>query len=196
MPSRSFLILACATFAACSSGDRAPARAPDASHTPVAQGSAAPSPVATATWRVTYAGIGPLRAGLTMPEAAALLQTTFAIPNPADTAACDQLSWDGAPVGVSVLVENGRIGRVDVASGTVTTEAGARIGDTEERIKSLYPGRVTVEPHHYTDGHYLIVTPELPADSAFRIVFETDSNRVTMYRAGKLPQVKYVEGCA
>jgi hypothetical protein len=29
----------------------------------------------------------------------------------------------------------------------------------------------------------------------FRIVFETDGQRVTRFRAGRLPAVQYVEGC-
>ena len=34
------------------------------------------------------------------------------------------------------------------------------------------------------------------ADSGFEVVFETDSQRVTRYRAGRLPEVEYVEGCS
>jgi len=95
------------------------------------------------------------------------------------------------------MVEQGKISRIDVDSGTaIATAAGARIGDTEERIKSLYPGQVTVQPHKYTDGHYLVVTPADAADKDFRIVFETDGNKVTRYRSGKIPSVQYVEGCS
>jgi hypothetical protein len=83
-----------------------------------------------------------------------------------------------------------------VLHGTVPTSAGARIGDTEATIKKLYKGQVTVSPHKYTDGHYLTVVPKAPADSAFRIVFETDGTRVLQYRGGRRPQVEYVEGCA
>lgn len=70
------------------------------------------------------------------------------------------------------------------------------IGDSEERIKSLYPNRVAVSPHKYTDGHYLTVTPAEKADSAYRIIFETDGKKVVHYRAGVRPQVEYVEGCS
>jgi hypothetical protein len=93
------------------------------------------------------------------------------------------------------MVDGGLVARIDVDSGITATREGARIGDSEARIQSLYPGRVTVEPHKYTSGHYLVVTPAALEDSAFRIVFETDSARVTKYRAGKLPQVAYVERC-
>ncbi|HEY5546384.1 MAG TPA: hypothetical protein VIK50_10050 [Gemmatimonadaceae bacterium] len=70
------------------------------------------------------------------------------------------------------------------------------MGDSEERIQSLYSGHVTVGPHKYTDGHYLAVVPTDPADSAFRIIFETENGRVVRYLAGRRPPVEYVERCS
>lgn len=61
---------------------------------------------------------------------------------------------------------------------------------------SLYPGQVTVQPHAYTDGHYLVVTPPAAADSSFRIVFKTDGQKVLRYTSGLVPAVEYVEGCS
>jgi hypothetical protein len=94
------------------------------------------------------------------------------------------------------MAENGSIARVDVRSGTMPTEEGARIGDPDEQVRRVYEGRVTASPHKYTEGQYLTVTPASAADSAFRLVFETENGRVTRYRSGKLPQVLYVEGCS
>jgi len=89
------------------------------------------------------------------------------------------------------------IARLDVRhQGTVRTAEGAGIGDTEERIHALYPGRVEVQPQKYVSGHYLIVTPEAPVDSQYRMIFETDGRRVTSYRTGRLPEVRWVEGCS
>ena len=94
------------------------------------------------------------------------------------------------------MIENGHIVRVDVKEGVVSTAAGARIGDTEARIHTLYGSRVSTELHHYDEaGHYLVVTAANPTDSAFRLVFETDGKRVTSFRGGLRPAVHYVEGC-
>jgi hypothetical protein len=93
------------------------------------------------------------------------------------------------------MVEGGSIARVEVVSGTTATTEGARVGDSEDRIQQLYPGRVVTTPHKYTSGHYLTVKPIDAADSLNRLVFETDGHRVTEYRAGRLPQVEYVERC-
>ena len=94
------------------------------------------------------------------------------------------------------MVEQLRIARVDVRSGTVTTGEGAKIGDSADRLRDLYPGQVTASPHKYTAGQYLTIVPPSPADSEFRLVFETENGRVTQYRSGRLPSVEYVEGCS
>jgi hypothetical protein len=144
-------------------------------------------------WVVTEHGIGNLRAGMTVAEAKAVVPG-FSVPASRDSAACTY-GKASSLAGVNVMVEGGKVVRVEVRRGDVATSTGARIGDSEERIKTLYPG-VSVTPHKYTPaGHYLTAVPASAADGAYRIVFETDGKRVTTYRAGVKPQVEYVEGC-
>lgn len=147
------------------------------------------------TWTVNARGLGPLSAGMTLAEANAAAGGNLIIP--ARMEECDWVRLKDAPDGLLFMVEKGKISRVDVTrTAPVTTAEGAKIGDTEARIKSLYSGKVTVQPHEYTDGHYLVVTPQAVADSAHRIVFETDGSKVLRYRSGKRPSVEYVEGCS
>lgn len=155
-----------------------------------------PNAPTRAELRVTLYGIGPVRAGMSVAEAAAALGASLVVPDGADAATCSYLRWAGGPEGVAVMVEDARIARVEVRSGTMATDEGARIGDSAERIQRLYAGRVTASRHKYTDGQYLTVSPASPGDGAFRLVFETDAGRVTRFRSGKLPQVEYVEGCS
>ena len=151
-------------------------------------------PADSAAPTVTEHGIGPLRAGMTLPEASAALGGALVVPPGADTAACGYVRWRGGPPGVRLMVANGRVVRVDVDTAGVRTAAGAGIGDTEGEVQRLYAGHVTVSPHKYTDGHYLTVTPNA-ADTSFAIVFETSGGKVTRFRAGRRPHVEYVEGC-
>jgi hypothetical protein len=144
-------------------------------------------------WEVTPAGIGSLRAGMGIAEAQIVMHDNLEVP--ANLGECGYVKPKTGPQGITIMVEKGEmISRVEVNSGTVATVEGAKIGDTEDRIKSLYPGQVAVQPHKYTDGHYLVVTPKTGGD--YRIVFETDGKKVTRYRSGRLPAVEYVEGCA
>jgi len=142
---------------------------------------------------VTERGIGPLRAGMTLSEASAALGGALGAPS-ADTAGCRYVQWPGGPPGVRVMVEGGRIARVDVDSAGVRTATGVGIGDTEEQVQRQYGGRAAVSPQKYGEGHYLTVTPN-PSDTSYAIVFETSGGKVTRYRAGRRPQVEYVEGC-
>ena len=132
---------------------------------------------------------------MTRADAEAAIGGPLAVDGDSGWTGCAYLPTDRLPPGARVMVENGTIARVDVDSGRIATAEGARIGDSEERIRQLYDGRVVTAPRKYTSGHYLTITPAVGADSAFRIVFETDSGRVTSYRSGRVPPVEYVEKC-
>lgn len=202
---RTVTILAAISLAACTSTEKQPTsdtaiqqtapQPPDTVATPVDTTTpAAPSPQPSGNWIVTPKGIGAVTAGMTLVQANAALGNDLAIP--AKLEECDYIRPKSGPKGIAFMVQQRRISRVDISEGDVATSTGARIGDTEAKIQSLYPGQVAVQPHKYTDGHYLVVTPANPADSAYRIVFETDGSKVLRFRSGRLPAVQYVEGCS
>ena len=144
-------------------------------------------------WTLSEEGIGPVRVGMTVAEAAAALPGGVAHP---ETQECAYVGLSGLPTGVSLMTEAGRIVRVDVDdSSAVATTRGARVGWTEAQVLALYPG-ARVEPHKYEDGHYLVAIPGAPADTVHRIVFETARGVVTRFRGGVVPAVEYVEGCS
>lgn len=142
---------------------------------------------------VNYMGFGALRAGMTVAEAEQALGAKLPLLGPS-MEPCHYVSLQGSP-GVAFMVIDGRIARVDVQrESPIKTAEGAGIGDPEDRIRALYPGTIETQPHKYSDGNYLIV--RAPADSNYRIIFETDGKRVTSYRAGRMPEVRWVEGCS
>ena len=147
-----------------------------------------------ARWTVTARGIGPVHAGMSLDEARTAAAGT--LPDTSATGSCTHIPLAGAPGRVLAMVVDGRIARIEVHDSAVATDRGARVGDDEARIAALYGDRVSVQPHKYTDGHYLVVTSAVAADSAYRLVFETDGKRVLTYRAGVLPAVEWVEGCS
>ena len=171
-------------LAGCSDGDGA------SSGEPVLDTVAAPAP--PSAWAVTDTGIGPLRVGMTTAQAALTLGT--ALPSTAASPECAMVRVPRAPGEVWAMVVSDTVVRIDVRDPAIETAAGARVGDQEDRVGELYPGRVRVGPHKYTAGHYLVVPAE--GDTLTRIVFETDSlGIVTTYRAGRYPEVEWVEGC-
>lgn len=151
---------------------------------------------ASVAWTVDARNIGRMPLGVPLGVAGAALGETLHVKYDTYDYPCDYVYPAGLPAGTGLMVVNDTVMRVDVDTTTLATERGIRVGDPIARVHERYPGRVRVEPHMYDDGHYLVVSPEAAADSAFRIVFETDRERVTRFRAGRLPAVEWVEGCS
>ena len=138
-------------------------------------------------------GFGPVVVGMTPMEAKAASGDRLRLPERLG-AECDYAVAPGID-GLMFMIEHARVVRVEVRARGVRTAEGAGVGDTEARVQELYPGRVTVSPHKYTDGHYLTVAPRDAAGGSVQLIFETDGHVVTQFRGGLLPQVAYVEGC-
>jgi hypothetical protein len=175
--------IVCAAALSCAESDN-PSRAESGNGAPL------PARESAEAWRVSERGVGPVRVGMSVNEAEAALGAPLL--RPRSLADCAYVRPSQGPAGLSFMVVQGRIARIDVDSATVATTAGARVGDSEARVRALYGERLIVSPHKYVEGHYLTVTPR---DTGHRVVFETDGQRVTRYRAGRLPEVKWVERC-
>jgi len=148
-------------------------------------------------------GIGPIRVGMTVDEASRSAGVRLVNSGGGrDEYLCSYFKPQDSPEGIAFMVTNGRIARVDNFSNKqVTTIKGAKIGDTEDRIISLYPGQIKVTRHPYqrlplTNQKYLTFVPKDAADKNYRIIFETSKNRVERFRSGKIPEVDQVEGCS
>jgi hypothetical protein len=141
-------------------------------------------------------GLGQVQIGMNLDDA---VNMGLLNENPAMKPNCDFVFpavGAGIPDGVSVMVVHGKVARIDVDTGSVTTEDGAKIGDTEDDLKKIYDGDLQTEPHKFiAGGHYMIVAGD-STSLGKAIVFETDGQRVTSFRAGRLPEVKMVEGCS
>ena len=140
---------------------------------------------------VGFTGISPLRIGMTAAEARQALGMPA---SSAKSGECSYLDTKGRTHAFVMLVRD-TVVRLDVRDSSLATAAGARVGDAESRGLGLYRGRVKSEPHKYVpNGHYLIVAS--PSDSTRQLVLETDGKRVTAWRIGRLPEVRWVEGCS
>lgn len=144
------------------------------------------------SWKISAQGLGPLHAGMSLAEVRALVPKLNAPPD-ADTSECAYARSSSLPEGALLMFTRGSLARVDVLSGSVKSEMGARIGDTENQIKLLYGSSVNVTPHKYTDGHYMTVPSS--TNSSTRIIFETDGSKVIRFRSGRTPEAEFAEGC-
>ena len=102
------------------------------------------------------------------------------------------------------MVTEGVVTRIDVYGGLVTTLSGVGVGATESEVLATYGAQIEQTPHPYLGetGSYLTFVPVDAADSEYRLIFETEDNAVvgeptvTTFRAGRLPEVEWIEGCA
>ncbi len=164
----------------------------DANATPPAAHDSATSSTSSASNAVSFAGVPPLRIGMSEAEARRALDMPTASAKPADE--CHYLDTKRRSR-VYIMVVRDSVARLDVRDSSLATEANVRVGDPESRVLAAYRGRVTTQPHKYVSGgHYLTVTS--PSDTTMRLLFETDGKKVTSYRVGRMPEVRWVEGCS
>ena len=92
------------------------------------------------------------------------------------------------------LVSNGRIAKIEINDPRVQTISGAKVGDTEKRVQSIYKQQlqVTTSVDH---GNLLTFVPQSQRDKNLRLHFRTDGTHVYRIVIGKLPEVDYEEGC-
>jgi hypothetical protein len=164
-------------------------------------------PRLTVADRVSFRGMGPVTVGMSVSELARTIGQPMerrTLPGECDrfdrecyirASSCYTFAPAAVP-DVGLMIVDGRVARVNVYSRDVKTAEGAGVGDSEARIRSLYPGRVQTTQHrHREEAHYLTVSAPGTDAARFRIVFETDGQKVTGYRAGAVPAVMWDEGC-
>ena len=142
-------------------------------------------------WVVTENGAGPLRIGMSLAKINKLLNQNFSLPEDKEEQSCFYVDSPEHP-GMAFMIMNGRLARIDVSSSGIFTSAGVQVGDSEERTLKAYGGRMQVEPHHYTEGHYL-TTKSATGHNGIR--FETDEGKIVVFYAGSHSTIQLVEGC-
>lgn len=156
-------------------------------------------PSLTTESRLGTNGIGPVHTGMTVKEAESASGRKFIVDPPAARGSTCTYATARGLDGVGFMLIKGIIERVDINSRTMMTLRGAKIGDSEQRISTLYPNQIKTTPHPYARGpgsHYLTFFPKDREDQEYRLVFETSKGKVTRFRGGRLPAVDYIEGCS
>ena len=144
-------------------------------------------------WIVRFDGTGPIKVGMSLSELNTALHESFSMPQDNEEQGCFYVSPAKHP-GISFMLEDGHVARVDVQRRGISTSKGIKIGDSEVRAVQVYGNRLKVEPHAYTapEGHYLTV---LSPDRRYGIRFETDKGKIVNFYAGRREAIAYIEGC-
>lgn len=153
------------------------------------------APALKPTSRVATSGLGPVNIGMTKAQAerAAGTRIVYSGDGLGD---CRYAMPRNRSIRASFMLIDNRVARVDVFRRGIRTPSGVRVGDSEASVRRRFASQLVLSPHECTNGSYLEVVPRDAKDRNRRVIFETDGSRVTLIRAGRLPEVRYVEGCA
>jgi hypothetical protein len=143
-------------------------------------------------WIVRQDGVGAIKIGMSLSHLNTVLHEKFAMPEKKDDQGCFYVHPAKHPA-VSLMIEDGRLARIDVDKAGVLTVEGVQVGDSEKHVLQVYGLSLKVEEHAYTpEGHYLTVRSK---DGRYGVRFETEKGKVQTFYAGRFEAVKYIEGC-
>jgi hypothetical protein len=144
-------------------------------------------------WVVRFDGAGPIKIGMSLSQLNVVLHESFSMPAEKDDQACFYVNPAKHP-GLGIMIEDGRVVRIDVERDGIATAEGIRVGDSEAHAMQVYGQKLKVESHAYTgpSGHYLTVRS---SDGHYAIRFETDKGKFVRFYAGEQHAIAYIEGC-
>lgn len=148
-------------------------------------------------WKLTPAGWGPVRMGMTRAQVSKALHMELqgdAFDNEGHCVelfpASDQLK------GTYFMFLDGKLSRISVIdTAKIVTPSGIHVGSTAEEVRTAYGVKLQAEAHHYLGEPAEYLTYWLkPKASGVR--FETDaSQKVEIIHAGNA-SIQLIEGCA
>ena len=145
--------------------------------------------------KVSTAGLGPVKIGMTVRQAERA-GGDLRWRGPA-LDGCRYLRPANRRIKASFMTIKRRIVRVDVSQPGIRTPSGFTVGSSERAVRRALAGRLRITRHEYVrGGYYLEFVPRDRTDAGRRVIFETNGRSVTYIRAGRLPEVRYIEGCA
>ena len=155
------------------------------------------APTRSYDWKLTPAGWGPVRIGMTREQVAKALETELRGDAFDNWGSCIELFPASEQLkGTYFMFQDGKLSRISVVdAGKLATPRGIHVGSTADEVRELYGEKLQAEPHHYIDlpAEYLTYWLK-PAKSGVR--FETDAERkVQTIHVGN-DSIQLVEGCA
>ena len=156
-----------------------------------------PSEVQLTDVVATLRAVGPIRIGMTVDEASAEAGVTLRRDFGRQGAgSCHYVTPGAALLGVSIMVVDDRIARVEIDSPSdIATRSGVRIGTPASNLREVYPDNIQRANDAVADGEAMAFVPNDDFDADYRIYFEIADGQITRYRLGVKPAVDYLTGC-
>jgi len=143
-------------------------------------------------YSVSLTGYGPAHLGMTIGELEQALQTRLDVQTP-ELEGCTYAEPVQAHEGIAMMLQDGRLVRIDVLAPGIRTLSGAAVGSSEADIAALYRGGLQKSPHAYGAGSYFTLQSE---DGRHGLRFETQDGKVTSFYVGLTKAIRLAEGCS
>ena len=151
------------------------------------------SPTLGTSSSLTTVGLDTVHFGMTAAVAQRAAGSRFTPVTPRGE--CFLVTPDEAPEGITFWIVEGTVERVDIDTDEISTRSGGRIGRTEDWILQEWPDHIQASPLPDGSGNLLAFVPRDESDQEFRIMFQTDGEKVIRMWAGRLPWVAELGGC-
>jgi hypothetical protein len=149
---------------------------------------------AAPSWCLGMSGLGPIRAGMSVEQVMRLADFS-GLERRSPAGECWYLQYRGGSTAFDLMIIGDSVVRLEVKGASrLHTFSGARIGTTEEELKTMYGPRLDIQPHKYDENGHTITVKSSGGGHGLR--FETSAGRVTAIQAGPWEHLNYVEGCS
>ena len=148
-------------------------------------------------WKLTPAGWGPVRIGMTRAQTEKALAVQLEGEAFDNEGSCTELySGNEKLAGLYFMFQNGKLTRISaIAPSSIKTPRGLGIGATDEEVRKAYGNKMQAQPHYY-DGEPAEYLTYWLKPKVRGVRFETDVQRkVQTIHAGN-DSIELVEGCA
>jgi hypothetical protein len=151
----------------------------------------------TYDWKLTPAGWGPARIGMTRAQVTKALKVELQGDAFDNEGTCLELyAPDNGLPGMYFMFQDGKLTRISASEpSAIATPRGIHVGSTAEEVRKAYGEQLQAEPNHYLElpAEYLTYWLK-PEKSGVR--FETDAEqKVETIHAGN-ESIQLIEGCA
>ena len=151
------------------------------------------APTLDTTSSLTTFGLDTVHFGMTAAEAQQAAGSRFTPVTPVGD--CFLATPDNAPGGITFWIVDGTVERVDIDTDEISTRSGGRIGRTEDWIRQAWPDHIHASLLPDGSGNLLEFIPRDEVDQKFRIVFQTDGQKVVRLWSGRMPWAGALDGC-
>jgi len=144
----------------------------------------------TGTARISTAGLGPIKLGMTEQQVEHATKRPITL-SPAAGSDCAIVTLAPKTRG---LFTGKRLRRIYIDTPRFATKAAIRVGSTERNVLAAYPDLLARVPQKYVRAEDDLVLPK--GTSNTKVIFSLAHGKVAQISTGRVPEVNLVEGCA